>query len=284
MALLIIATGTNATPPPEGASATALFERAGPSVVGVAVFGTRSSGFGAGTLVSPQGHIVTCAHLVQPGKERPDHVYVFFMPRKLTHSFEDDLRGAVEARVVAVDHARHIALLRVERAKGGTSLPLAQVQPAGHSVLAVGHPEDQGVWSATLRTTTARDGALTLSKPVDIGFGGGPLITSKGTLAGLITLGTKRARSTVRTAVPVDHVRAVLRQHDVLERPAAPAAVGPDGLPVVDLTEPALQDISATRRPRLRDDLQRPIRRFQRARLLDAVKGRAGGLSPRKRR
>jgi S1-C subfamily serine protease len=187
--------------------------------------GRQGRGLGTGFVVSPNGEIVTNAHVVSNGEgdaiEKADEVYV---------QFED--HNQVPAKVVGLDPNSDVALLRVD--PSGLKL---RVLPLGRSsdlqvgapVAAIGSPfgEPQslsvGVISATNRSITSLTGfdiagVIQTDAAINHGNSGGPLVNARGEVVGI----NSQIRSTggggegVGFAVPSDTVRRSLGQlrHD----------------------------------------------------------------------
>jgi S1-C subfamily serine protease len=178
-------------------------------------------GLGTGFVVSPNGDIVTNAHVVTDGEgsslRKAPEVYV---------QFEDG--NQVPAKIVGVDPNADVALLRVSpRGLRLRVLPLGSSSElqVGSPVAAIGSPfgEPQslsvGVISATDRSITSLtgfdiSGAIQTDAAINHGNSGGPLVDANGRVVGI----NSQIRSTggggegVGFAVPVDTVKRSLTQ------------------------------------------------------------------------
>jgi S1-C subfamily serine protease len=157
-----------------------LVEQAAPGVVAVEL----RRGHGTGLVLSPDGFLLTNAHVVQG-------------TRKVRVRFH---RGAeVEAEVTGRDPATDLAVLQAA-ASGLTPLTLAEAGQVkvGQVVLALGHPYgfersvSLGVVSALERRLPGRDGAsldglIQTDAAINPGNSGGPLLNVRGRVVGINT-------------------------------------------------------------------------------------------------
>ena len=184
-------------------------ERVGPAVVGVAVRAGRSrAGGGSGVLFTPDGYVLTNAHVVAGARE---------MRATLTDGSEHP------AMPVGSDPATDLAVIRVE----GSHLPHAELGSSaslrvGQLVVAIGNPlgfsntVSAGVVSALARSMRAQDGRLIdpiLQTDVALnpGNSGGPLVDSRARVVGINTMIILGAQG-LSFAVPVDTARWVIGQ------------------------------------------------------------------------
>jgi len=184
-------------------------ERVGPAVVGVTVRARRGrAGGGSGVLFTPDGYMLTNAHVVAGARE---------MRVTLTDGSEHT------ATLVGTDPATDLAVIRIE----GTHLPHAELGSSaslrvGQLVVAIGNPlgfsntVSAGVISALARSMRAQDGRLIdpiLQTDVALnpGNSGGPLVDSRARVVGINTMIILGAQG-LSFAVPVDTARWVIGQ------------------------------------------------------------------------
>ena len=167
--------------PPVGPLTTEqLAQWARPAVVVIhATSSTGHDALGSGFYADTSGLVLTNAHVVLAA----DTVTV-----RLEQS-----RGEIPARIVLLDLARDIALLRAPGPSKHT-LPLSDSLPSvGAHVIAVGHPAgleftiSDGIISA-LRTFSQGRRMLQATAPISPGSSGGPLMDDHGYVVGMTTL------------------------------------------------------------------------------------------------
>ena len=184
-------------------------EKVGPAVVGVTVRGARGrAGGGSGVLFTPDGYVLTNAHVVAGARE---------MRVTLTDGSEHT------AILVGSDPPTDLAVIRIE----GVHLPHAELGSSaslrvGQLVVAIGNPlgfsntVSAGVVSALARSMRAQDGRLIdpiLQTDVALnpGNSGGPLVDSHARVVGINTMIILGAQG-LSFAVPIDTARWVIGQ------------------------------------------------------------------------
>ena len=179
-------------PPPDAAlldayarAVTAAVERAGPTVLHVAVRGQRGQGAGSGVVVSPDGLVLTNAH-VAAGAEALQVTTADGRP--------------MPARLLGADRDTDLALLRAETS---LSLPAAELGDSsalrvGQLAIAIGNPlgfsstVTAGVVSALGRSLAGRGGRpiedlVQTDAALNPGNSGGALVDSGGRVIGINT-------------------------------------------------------------------------------------------------
>jgi S1-C subfamily serine protease len=209
-------------------------QRLGPSVANLRV-GRRGrlAGAGSGVVITPDGFLLTCAHVVAGGRSRA------------RASFTDG--SDVEVAVVGADPLSDLALLRAEAAR----LPAAELGDAatlrvGQLVVAIGNPHGYegsvtaGVVSALGRSLPARDGSATrviddviqTDAALNPGNSGGALVDGRGAVVGI---NTAVAGIGLGLAVPINAVTrrilASLMSSGRVRRAYVGIAGGPRPLP-----------------------------------------------------
>src|SRR5581483_10457866 len=185
-------------------------ERVGPAVVSIAVQterrgGTRA-GTGSGVVFTPDGYLLTNAHVVRGSKR---------LRVLLTDGSSHD------ATTVGADAPTDLAVVSV----GASGLPYAELGTSatlrvGQLVIAIGNPlgfsstVSAGVVSAlgrTMRATTGRlmENIIQSDVPLNPGNSGGPLVDSRGRIVGINTAMILGAQG-LSFSVPIDTARWVL--------------------------------------------------------------------------
>jgi len=179
-------------------------ERMGPG----AVPSQRQTSLGSGVIVDPAGLVVTNHHVVADA----DAIAVLLSDER-----------AVEARLVHVDPASDLALLRLDGVGDLPALAIAdsdELEP-GDFVLALGNPfgvgqsVSSGIVSAVGRRARGLDLEVSLIQTdaaINPGNSGGPLVDVDGRLVGINTAILTRAGGSVGVgfAIPANAVRAHL--------------------------------------------------------------------------
>src|SRR5215468_8027153 len=157
-----------------------LVAKASPAVVGI----EHAQGQGSGLVLSPDGYVLTNAHVV--GRARSLRV-------RLSEG------SAVRAERVGGDEHSHLAVIRID-AKHLSILPLAGFESlkVGQLVLAIGNPfrfersVSLGVISALDRTLPGPrgglfEGLIQTDAAINPGNSGGPLLSTEGEVLGINT-------------------------------------------------------------------------------------------------
>jgi S1-C subfamily serine protease len=188
-------------------------ERVGPAVVSVYLGGALEAerargGAGSGVVVTPDGYLLTNEHVVQ----RVTEARVTFVDGR-----------TVPAVVSGRDPATDLAVLRAQAG----ALPYARLAPdqrlrAGQLVIAVGNPfgfestVSAGVVSALGRSLRSRqgrliDGVVQHTAALNPGNSGGPLVDSRGRVAGINTAIIAMAQG-IGFAIPASTAQWVLTE------------------------------------------------------------------------
>ncbi len=168
----------------------------------------EQTGSGSGVIIAPDGYILTNDHVVHAS-------------RQLTISLTDGTTHA--AALVGTDPATDLAVIRAEAAK----LPFAALGESaslqvGQLIIAIGNPfgfqstVSTGVVSALGRALRSRDGRLIENiiqhtAPLNPGNSGGPLVDSRGRIAGINTAIIMGAQG-IGFSIPSDTAKWVVSQ------------------------------------------------------------------------
>ncbi|TAL09278.1 MAG: trypsin-like serine protease [Nitrospirae bacterium] len=229
-----------------------IYERAAPGVVliiGHPQQGEGGSG-GTGSIIRKDGLVLTNAHVVideKTGKPYP-RLSVFLKPDRVTGNPKTDLSRRVNASVTAFTRQWDLALLKLEAAPlPVTTLELSDPDRVkiGERVVAIGHPEQGGLWTLTTGVVSAEfeDFGNMKGKHVfqtetglNRGNSGGPLLDAQGQIVGVNTSIARLASdglpiTSISFAVKSSVARTWLREQGVMvnyasvspERPPVPA-------------------------------------------------------------
>lgn len=180
-----------------------IYEQASPAVVmvmGYADGGRKGSG-GTGSIIQDDGLVLTNAHVVieeKTGKPYP-RLSVFLKPARVTGESTRDLSRMVRAKVLAYSQPLDLAVLKLDSVT--ELLPVVEVSESGRArigdrVVAIGHPEQGGLWTLTTGVISAEVDNFNGVKGKHVfqtetglnrGNSGGPLLDGEGRMIGVNT-------------------------------------------------------------------------------------------------
>lgn len=180
-----------------------IYEQASPAVVmvmGYADGGRKGSG-GTGSIIQSDGLVLTNAHVVieeRTGKPFA-RLSVFLKPLRVTGESKSDLSRMVRAKIVAYSQPLDLALLKLDSVTA--PLPVVDVNESGlvrigDRVVAIGHPEQGGLWTLTTGVISAEVDNFNGVKGKHVfqtetglnrGNSGGPLLDGEGRMVGVNT-------------------------------------------------------------------------------------------------
>ncbi len=147
-----------------------VYQKASPAVVTI----RAGNGNGSGSIISPDGLVLTGAHVVSG-----------FRRVQVTTS----TGTRYTAQVIATDRQRDLALLRLENVQGRLpTIPLANRDgiQVGQRVFAIGSPFGlSGTYTTGILSRIAPNGDLQTDAAINPGNSGGPLLNSRGELIGV---------------------------------------------------------------------------------------------------
>jgi serine protease Do len=268
-----------------------IYEQAAPAVVmvmGYADGGRKGSG-GTGSIIQSDGLVLTNAHVVieeQTGKPFA-RLSVFLKPPRVTGESKSDLSRMVRAKVVAYSQSLDLALLKLEGVK--EPLPVVDVSESGRArigdrVVAIGHPEQGGLWTLTTGVISAEvdnfngvrgKQVFQTETGLNRGNSGGPLLDGEGRMVGVNTAIARVASDglpitsisfSLKSSVATQWLREQgvevggqgggkgvrgIDQTDMIDQPAP--SVQPQAKPV----QPPQSDLS--RKPMMKSDVAQPV-------------------------
>jgi len=210
-------------PLPRSFDAEAIYEKRSPGVVTIfSTFPTGEEGQGSGFVVSPEGYVMTNAHVITTAPEQPIE--------RATRVFVEFSNGdRVDAHIVGYDLFSDVGLLKVDPSTHRlVSLPLGYSSNVvvGEPVAAIGSPFGNenslsvGVVSGTRRSISSVTSeyeltdAIQTDAAINHGNSGGPLLDGRGRVIGInaqIRSNTGGGEG-VGFAVPIDTARRSMRQ------------------------------------------------------------------------
>jgi len=186
-----------------GFSAKTIYKQASPGVVLIlGSDGGSSGGAGTGSIITPDGKVLTNAHVVLNHDGAPyKTLYVFLKPAKLTGDNAKDLTNRYRAKILAYSSAEELDLAIIQLQNAPSDLPTVGFASSseveiGDECAAIGHPEQGGLWTlttGTVSTLIANHGRV-LNKNVfqteasiNRGNSGGPLLNKDAKIIGINT-------------------------------------------------------------------------------------------------
>src|SRR5262245_47390724 len=169
-------------------------------IIGYSNSGQRGSG-GTGSIVQQDGFVLTNAHVVieeQTGKPYP-RLTIYLKPDRVSGDPKADLSRSGKGRVVAFSQSLDLALLKLDGLSG--PFPVLELDDSdrieiGDRVVAIGHPEQGGLWTLTTGTISAQFDNFNATKGKSVfqtetglnrGNSGGPLLDTYGRMVGINT-------------------------------------------------------------------------------------------------
>ncbi len=166
-------------------SAAELYEQELPATVSITVYAGSSAAYGSGMILTEDGYILTCAHVVEDSE-------------RATVTTSDG--ASYEATLVGSDAQTDLAVLKIE-AKGLTAVEFADSEQLtiGETVYAIGDPLGpqfrssltDGIISGLNRQISSNGYAMTLiqtTAAVNSGNSGCPLFNSRGQVVGVVNM------------------------------------------------------------------------------------------------
>lgn len=154
---------------------------------------------GAGSVISPSNLIITNAHVVL-GKDTSipsSNIKVYLKPVKVTGNFSQDLVNGYSVGVIAFNSDLDLAVLKIQNHHSFTET-IELADPAeikiGEEVVAIGHPEQGGLWTQTYGRISgeienhediAGKDVYQTDTSVNRGNSGGPLLDRRGYMVGI---------------------------------------------------------------------------------------------------
>jgi len=183
---------------------------------------SRQRSTGSGAIISPDGYIVTNAHVVKGGR-RIQVQLANATERRPGHSVLRTMAAKLDAKIVGVDRDSDLAVLKIDRT-GLPFLPFGDSEELrqGQLVLAFGNPlglansVTMGIVSSMARQLKPEDPMIYIQTdaPINPGNSGGPLLDADGRIVGINTfiLTQSGGSEGIGFAIPSNIVQSVVRQ------------------------------------------------------------------------
>ncbi|MBT6716337.1 MAG: trypsin-like peptidase domain-containing protein [Nitrospina sp.] len=190
-----------------------IYEETSKAVVLITAFdrGQRSASNGTGSIISEDGLILTNAHVIfNDERKKPfDAIRVFLKPDRVTGNLRNDTSRKFRATLVHYSNSLDLAVLKIQDPQISNSLPLLELSDLsrtsiGDPVLAIGHPEQGGLWTLTTGTisslienfegTRGKD-VFQTETSINKGNSGGPLIDQYGHMVGINSMIARKGKN-----------------------------------------------------------------------------------------
>ena len=163
--------------------------------------GRGGSMLGTGSIITKSGLVITNAHVILDSDSgKPfSKVRIFTKPEEVTGNFSKDLVNSHDAEVAAYDKDLDLAVLKVKGLSSGQGIiTLANDKEimVGEEVVAIGHPEQGGLWTLTYGRISSQIADQSKVKGKNVfqtdtslnrGNSGGPLLDKRGYMVGVNT-------------------------------------------------------------------------------------------------
>jgi serine protease Do len=161
---------------------------------------TGKKSFGTGSIIHKDGLILTNAHIIiNKDNKRPfKKLYIILKPDLITGNFKKDTSRIYRSSLIKYSEKMDLALIKIEPVSEAKFRAInfadSNLVSIGDPVLAIGHPENGGLWSLTTGTISSKINNFQkiLGKNVfqtetsfNRGNSGGPLVDKNGRLVGI---------------------------------------------------------------------------------------------------
>jgi serine protease Do len=236
-------------------------------IIGYSNSGQRGSG-GTGSIIQEDGVVLTNAHVVieeQTGKPYP-RLSIYLKPDRLSGDPKTDLSRSAKGRVLAFSQPLDLALLKIDGPPG--PFPVLELDDSdriaiGDRVVAIGHPEQGGLWTLTTGTISAEfeNFNATTGKSVfqtetglNRGNSGGPLLDTYGHMVGVNTAIARLSAdglpiTSISFSVKSNVVKRWLRDQGLGHQGQEPHSVKSEPASPVSPTASASPPLAASSRP-----------------------------------
>ncbi|MBT5633494.1 MAG: trypsin-like peptidase domain-containing protein [Nitrospina sp.] len=180
-----------------------IYQKASNAVVLIAAFdrNNKSASTGTGSIISEGGLILTNAHVIfNEERDKPfDSIRIFLKPDRVTGNLKKDASRKFRATLVHYSNPMDLAVLKIQNPQFSNPIPLLKLSnlqdtSIGDPVLAIGHPEQGGLWTLTTGTISSMIESFENIRGKDVfqtetsinrGNSGGPLIDRHGHMVGI---------------------------------------------------------------------------------------------------
>jgi len=172
--------------------------------------GQQEMSKGTGSIISSDGFVLTNAHvIIDQSKGRPfNNLRIFLKPDRVSGDLRKDTSLKYRAELVRFSENLDLALLRIKSSSIGILSPTLEFSDSdlvsiGDPVIAIGHPEQGGLWTLTTGTISSHinnygnmpgKNVFQTEASLNRGNSGGPLINSRGHIVGVNSMISRKAK------------------------------------------------------------------------------------------
>ena len=165
---------------------------------------------GSGSIISSDGFVLTNAHvIIDQNKGRPfNNLRVFLKPHRISGDLRKDTSLKYRAELVRFSENLDLALLRIRSPSFSNLSPTLEFSDSdlvsiGDPVIAIGHPEQGGLWTLTTGTISSHinnygnmpgKNVFQTEASLNRGNSGGPLINGHGHIVGVNSMISRKAK------------------------------------------------------------------------------------------
>ena len=172
--------------------------------------GQQEMSKGTGSIISSDGFVLTNAHvIIDQSTGRPfNNLRIFLKPDRVSGDLRKDTSLKYRAELVRFSENLDLALLRIKSSSIGNLSPTLEFSDSdlvsiGDPVIAIGHPEQGGLWTLTTGTISSHmsnyngvpgKNVFQTETSLNRGNSGGPLIDGYGHIVGINSMISRRAK------------------------------------------------------------------------------------------
>ena len=208
-----------------------IYQETSPAVVLITAVdpGHRFRNIGTGSIISEDGLVITTAHVITNlERNKPYHnLQVYLKPERLTGDLKKDTALRYKADLIHYSKALDLAILKIIKAGSFqeiSPLPFGDSDhtPIGEKVVAIGHPEQGGLWTLTTGTISSQiqnfqkihgKHVFQTETSINRGNSGGPLIDRKGQIIGINSNLARRGKD----GIPITDINFAIKSNVATE-------------------------------------------------------------------
>ena len=175
--------------------------------------GDKNASTGTGSIIHENGFVLTNAHVIfNKETNKPySEIRIFLKPDKVTGNLKNDTSRKFKASLVRYSNKLDLAILKFQKDYSIEKLPFLEFSDLkdvsiGDPVLAIGHPEQGGLWTLTTGTISslienfekvAGKDVFQTETSINRGNSGGPLIDKSGKVVGINSMIARQGKDDI---------------------------------------------------------------------------------------